>query len=116
MWAIIETEMAGSLMNFLEERVDVFDFTGRQDPDVFQDWLVSLEDYFEWFSVPENRKVKFVKLKLQGAAHAWWGNVKEQLSRTHQHPIQDWIEIKAHLETKYLPANYEQLVYEDMFC
>lgn len=62
-------------------RVDVSDFTGRQDPDVFQDWLVSLEDYFEWFSVP---------------------------------PIQDWVEMKARLETKYLPANYEQLVYEDM--
>lgn len=95
-------------------RVDVSDFTGRQDPDVFQDWLVSLEDYFEWFSVPENRKVRFVKLKLKGAARAWWGNVEEQLSRTRQPPIQDWVEMKARLETKYLPANYEQLVYEDM--
>ena len=80
----------------------------------FQDWLVSLEDYFEWFSVPENRKVRFVKLKLKGAARAWWGNIEEQLSRTHQPPIQDWVEMKARLETKYLPANYEQLVYEDM--
>jgi hypothetical protein len=95
-------------------RVDVSDFTGRQDPDVFHDWLVSLEDYFEWFSVPENRKVRFVKLKLKGAARAWWGNVEEQLSRTHQPPIRDWIEMKARMETKYLPANYEQLVYEDM--
>jgi len=53
-------------------RVDVSDFTGIQDLDVFQDWLVSLEDYFEWFSVPENRKVRFVKLKLKGVARAWW--------------------------------------------
>jgi len=64
-------------------RVDMSDFTRRQDPDVFQDWLVSLEDYFEWFSVPENRKVRFVKLKLKGVARAWWGNIEEQLSRTH---------------------------------
>jgi hypothetical protein len=53
-------------------RVDVSDFTGIQDLDVFQDWLVSLEDYFEWFSVPENRKIRFVKLKLKGVARAWW--------------------------------------------
>ena len=52
-------------------RVDVSDFTGIQDLDVFQDWLVSLEDYFEWFLVPENRRVRFVKLKLKGVAHAW---------------------------------------------
>ena len=27
---------------------------------------MSLENYFEWFLVPENQKVKFVKLKLKG--------------------------------------------------
>jgi hypothetical protein len=33
--------------------------------------MVSLKDYFEWFSVPENRMTKFVKLKLKGVAHSW---------------------------------------------
>jgi len=28
-------------------KVEVSDFNGKFDPDVFYDWLVSLEDYFE---------------------------------------------------------------------
>jgi len=28
-------------------KVEVFDFNLRLNPDAFQDWLMSLEDYFE---------------------------------------------------------------------
>jgi hypothetical protein len=28
-------------------KVEVSDFNGKFDPDVFHDWLVSLEDYFK---------------------------------------------------------------------
>jgi hypothetical protein len=28
-------------------KVEVSNFNGKFDPDVFHDWLVSLEDYFE---------------------------------------------------------------------
>ncbi|KAL5825104.1 hypothetical protein ACOSQ3_021167 [Xanthoceras sorbifolium] len=52
----------------------------------FQDWVIALEDYFDWFS---------------GLARVWWSSVEEQLRRTHQAPI-------------YLPINYDQLIYEDM--
>lgn len=29
--------------------VEEFDFNGKFDPDAFHDWMVSLDDYFEWF-------------------------------------------------------------------
>ena len=28
-----------------------------------------MEDYFDWYAMPENRKVYFVKVKLKGAIH-----------------------------------------------
>ncbi|KAI9168893.1 hypothetical protein LWI28_003522 [Acer negundo] len=95
-------------------KVEVSDFLGRLNPDAFQDWIMALEDYFDWFSVPEERKVRFVKLKLKGPARAWWSSVEEQLRRTHQAPIIDWVEMRDRLESKYLPINYDQLIYEDM--
>ncbi|KAK0583599.1 hypothetical protein LWI29_038569 [Acer saccharum] len=95
-------------------KVGVSDFLGRLNPDAFQDWIMALEDYFDWFSVPEERKVRFVKLKLKGPARAWWSSVEEQLRRTHQAPITDWVEMRDRLESKYLPINYDQLIYEDM--
>ncbi|KAL5800191.1 hypothetical protein ACOSQ4_033075 [Xanthoceras sorbifolium] len=80
-------------------KVEVSDFLGKLDPDAFQDWVTALKDYFDWFLVPEDRKVRFVKLKLKGPACAWWSN---------------WEEMKQRLESKYLPINYDQLIYEDM--
>ncbi|KAH7543753.1 hypothetical protein JRO89_XS15G0011100 [Xanthoceras sorbifolium] len=38
------------------------------DPDTFDDWIMSLEYYFDWFVVPEDRKVQYEKLKLKGPA------------------------------------------------
>jgi len=34
--------------------------------------------------------------------------------RTRQAPMAEWEDMKARLEAKYLPINYEQLIYEDM--
>lgn len=38
----------------------------------------SLETYFEYKLVVEDRKVLFVKLNLKGAALKWWKRVEEQ--------------------------------------
>jgi len=94
-------------------KVEVADFYGKLNPEAFFDWITSLEDYFDWFSVPEERKVQFVKLKLKGPARAWWSSVEERLRRTRQAPMAEWEDMKARLEAKYLPIN-EQLIYEDM--
>ena len=60
-------------------KVEVADFYGKLNPEAFFDWITSLEDYFDWFSVPGERKVQFVKLKLKGPARAWWSSVEERL-------------------------------------
>ncbi|KAL5825101.1 hypothetical protein ACOSQ3_021164 [Xanthoceras sorbifolium] len=54
------------------------------------------------------------RMKVKGPARAWWSSVEEQLRKTHQAPIIDWEEMKERLESKYLPINYDQLIYEDM--
>lgn len=81
-------------------KVEVSDFLGKLNLDAFHDWITALEDYFDWFSVPEERKVHFVKLKLKGPARAWWSIVEEQLQRTYQAPIIEWGEMKERLESK----------------
>jgi hypothetical protein len=32
-------------------RMEVLGFHGKMDPYAFQDWLTSLDDYFEWFNL-----------------------------------------------------------------
>ncbi|KAI9181871.1 hypothetical protein LWI28_019506 [Acer negundo] len=110
------SDVRGNVLDEITKRmkVEVSDFLGKLDPDAFYDWITTLEDYFNWFSVPEERRVRFVKLKLKGSACAWWSSVEERLKRTRQVPITEWEEMKEKLEMKYLPINYEQLIYEDL--
>ncbi|KAL5753928.1 hypothetical protein ACOSP7_022148 [Xanthoceras sorbifolium] len=109
-------EARGNVLDEVTKRlkIEVSNFVGKLDPNAFHDWITALEDYFDWFSVPEDRKVRFVKLKLKGSARVWWSSIEERLRHTRQASITEWEDMKEKLETKYLPINYEQLVYEDM--
>lgn len=37
----------------------------------FIDWVMFLEDYFDWFEIAEAQKVRFVKVKLKEIALLW---------------------------------------------
>ena len=63
----------------------------------------------------ENRKVRFVKEKLKGAACLWWYNIENQLHRTDQPPIDTWDEVKLKMKEHFLPTDYEQLMYTQLF-
>jgi len=95
-------------------KVDVPDFLGKLEPNAFEDWLTAIEDYFDWFAVSEDRKVRYVRMKLKGHARAWWGSVEEQLRRTRRPAISNWEEMKERLKEKYLPIDYEQMMFEEM--
>ena len=56
-------------------RLDIPDFEGQLDPDIFLDWLQTVERIFEFKDIPEDRKVKLVALKLRKYASIWWSNV-----------------------------------------
>ena len=62
-------------------RLEVVEFYGKLNPIAFLDWIMSMEDYFDWYTMPENRKVRFVKAKLKGATRLWWHNIENQVHR-----------------------------------
>ncbi|KAH7574983.1 hypothetical protein JRO89_XS02G0029700 [Xanthoceras sorbifolium] len=53
-----DTDVRRNSLDELTKRmkVEVPDFMGRLDPDAFYDWITALEDYFDWFAVPGDRK------------------------------------------------------------
>lgn len=83
-------------------------------PHAFEDWLTAIEDYFDRFTVSEDRKVRYIRMKLKGHARAWWESVEEQLRRTRRPSISNREEMKERLKQKYLPIDYEQMVFEEM--
>ncbi|GKB15242.1 hypothetical protein Tco_0849165 [Tanacetum coccineum] len=55
-------------------KVEIPDFSGTLKAEGFADWLNTVERVFEFKDVPENKKVKWVAIKLKGRASAWQGS------------------------------------------
>ncbi|MDR5650907.1 hypothetical protein, partial [Staphylococcus nepalensis] len=54
---------------------DVSSFDGKLDPRAFLDWLQEMDDYFEWYNMPEAQRVRFAKIKLVGSTKRYWQGV-----------------------------------------
>ena len=84
--------------------IDIPDFDGRIDPQVYSNWLATLEKYFDWYEMYDGRRVQFAIMKVVGQAQIWWSGVENQLRNTGHH-IFNLGEMKQQLKRKYLPYN-----------
>ena len=85
-------------------RTKVPDFEGRVDPTVFSDWIASIEEYFGWYDMVDDRQVRFAKMKLVGLAKVCWSSVENNVRRIGQLLIGTWQDMKVKLQEKYIPA------------
>ncbi|GMY33688.1 Transposon Ty3-G Gag-Pol polyprotein [Fagus crenata] len=95
-------------------RVEVPDFAGKIYPQVFSDWLASLERYFEWYDMSDERRVRFAIMKLIGQAQIWWTGGEYDCRYAGQPPIVRWDDMKQKLKQKYLPCEYEDELFEQL--
>jgi len=87
-------------------KVDVSNFDGRLDPLYYLDWVMSLECYFKWHEMSQERRVRFATMKLVGQAGQYWSNVERLITLKRHEPIRTWDEMKAKLSQKYLPITF----------
>ncbi|GJZ14188.1 putative nucleotidyltransferase, ribonuclease H [Tanacetum coccineum] len=67
----------GSEGEELENPVNILEFDGNTlYPEGFIDWLVAVEEVFEFKDVPENKRVSLIATKLRGRASEWWQQLK----------------------------------------
>ena len=38
------------------------------DPNAFSDWLVTIEEYFDWYEMIDSELIQFTKMKLTNSA------------------------------------------------
>jgi len=75
----------------LDFRVDISEFEGQLDPDLFLDWLQTVERIFEYKDISDDKKVKLVALKLRKYASIWWANLVATRVRKGKGKIRTWI-------------------------
>lgn len=92
-------------------KVDVPYFDGRLNPTTFADWLSAIDESFYWYDMSDERRVRFVKMKLVSLAKVWWNGFEGDIRRLGQPPIATWQEMKAKLREKYMPPNYHDKLF-----
>ena len=95
-------------------KVNAPEFDGRMDPNVFSDWLVSIEEYFDWYEMIDSERVRFAKMKLTNSAKMYWQNVLQDMLRLGEPPITQWAVMKAKLQDKYIPLSYKSQLFSTM--
>jgi len=96
-------------------KLDVPFFYGKADATTFFDWIVTIEDYFDWYTRSDIERVRFAKMKLVGPARKFWQTVASHLERMCQPPITQWEAMKNRLNEKYLPSFHKAYLIDQMF-
>ncbi|GJZ83851.1 reverse transcriptase domain-containing protein [Tanacetum coccineum] len=90
-------------------RVNIPEFDGNTlNPKGFIDWLVAVEEVFEFKEVPENKRVSLIATKLRGRASAWWQQLKLTRKRVGKPRVTSWRKMKKLLRENFIPHNYQR--------
>ncbi|PON81953.1 hypothetical protein TorRG33x02_222760 [Trema orientale] len=49
-------------------KIEAPEFDGRLDPSAFLDWLAAMDEYFDWYNLDDEQRIRFAKMKLKGHA------------------------------------------------
>ena len=88
-------------------------FDGSLDPKRYMDWEAGLDEYFEWYQLPEGRRIQFAQMKLTGQARIYWRNLQATRERHRDPTITTWAEMKGRLREKYIPACYRPMIIDE---
>ena len=86
-------------------KLEVGDFHGNNNPEVFLDWLHNLESFFRWYRLTDEQEFFFLNAK--GAASVWWAKFQQ----THYATIISWEDMKIAMTRYFVPDNYKQRVH-----
>eukprot|EP00253_Pinus_taeda_P007545 PITA_07545 len=89
-------------------------YQGGLNPEELIDWINSMEKFFDYEEMEEEKKVKFAVTKLVGHAALWWDGVQAERTILGKQPINNWSRMAAKLKGKFLPINYQQTLFRQM--
>lgn len=93
-------------------KADIPLFYGTMGVEEFLDWQIDVDRFFDVMSVPENKQVRMVAIRLKSTAAVWWDKLVMQRKRQRKEPIKTWRRMKRLMLERFLPEDYEQILYK----
>uniref|UniRef100_A0A151UD98 Retrotransposon gag domain-containing protein n=1 Tax=Cajanus cajan TaxID=3821 RepID=A0A151UD98_CAJCA len=89
-----------------EVKVDLPQFFGKDDMELYLDWEMKVEQLFACHKVSEERKVPLAILSFQGHAMYWWTTLERERRLHNDPPIQYWNDLKSALRRRHILTYY----------
>ena len=96
-------------------KVEVPDFKGELNPDLFMDWIQELEKYFDMEGIEEMdpRRTKIAASRMKSHAALWWENLQNARKRQGKEKIKSWPKMLKRLNVKFMPSDYQQRLFKE---
>ena len=85
-------------------------FNGYFLKEDFLDWLLDLEDLFDFENIYQERKVGLALYKLSEYALCWWERVQSDKIQKSKDKIRSWPMMKKMLAIKFYPLDCEDIL------
>ena len=76
----------------------------------FIDWLLDLEEYFNFWKICDEEKVWLASNKLDDEAEEWWEDIQINREQRDKHPIRSWQRMKRVLIDLWFPNDYYDML------
>jgi hypothetical protein len=88
-------------------KIEIPMYEGNLDVEEFLDWIRSMDKYFDYEDVDEEKKVRHVVTRLKGHATLWWDELQAERRSKGKQKIKNWDIMVAKIKAKFMPKDYQ---------
>jgi hypothetical protein len=84
--------------------MDIPTYEGNMDAEEILDWIITLDTYFDYEDIEEDKKFRHAITKLKGHAALWWDELQADRHSKGKQKIKRWDQTK--MKAKFIPKDY----------
>jgi hypothetical protein len=88
-------------------KVSIPPFSGKKNADAYFEWETKVDQIFDLYDYPAEKKAKLAAIEFKGYAITWWNQIRAEYQRFGHHRI-TWEEMKRELRRRFVPAYYSR--------
>jgi hypothetical protein len=94
--------------------MDILMYEGNLDVEELLDCFRSLDKYFKYEDIEEDKKVKHDVTGLKGNATLWWDELQDDRHCKGKQRIKIWDRMVAKMKAKFIPRDYQINLFQRM--
>ncbi|WVZ58323.1 hypothetical protein U9M48_008604 [Paspalum notatum var. saurae] len=88
-------------------KVSIPPFSGKENTDDYFEWETKVEQIFDLYEYPAEKKAKLAAIEFKGYAITWWNQIRTEYHRVGHDRI-TWEDMKRKMRRRFVPAYYSR--------